>query len=461
MAAQVMDPELHPLFGVATCLERSREALAQLPEGPVPAADDYAVEVLIEETARQQRVLAELGLRLARVAEESRAHEGSAATDTGAWLAKLTGSSAAVMRGGLWLARMLDERYPSVRQAFAAGGLGEEHVRVIVRAAEKMPTEVTEAHREEAVSALVEDAVARRMNLKTLRRRARRMLDIVDRAYADRHESSLLTDEEEAAERATSMVMSDNRDGTWSGRFVLPDLAAHLLLTTLEHLSSPRRMSRNRAGELVDDETIADITDAHMGLAYDVKLGQALVELCEHLPTDGHAQHGRVGATIAVHIDHEHLLDGLAAAHLDTGGDLSAGQARRLACGAGIMPIVYGGDSVVLDAGREARLHTKAQRLVLSGRHDTCAAEGCERPFAWCEIHHPVPWAHGGRTDLAGIPLCGWHHRRAHDDVYDTRQLPSGEIRYQRRRRRRSPTPPTRARPDPASLRRPVHAASA
>ncbi len=82
----------------------------------------------------------------------------------------------------------------------------------------------------------------------------------------------------------------------------------------------------------------------------------------------------------------------------------------------------------------ESRLHTKAQRLALSARHDGCAAEGCERPFAWCEIHHPQAWACGGRTDLTGVPLCGWHHRRAHDGRYDLSTLASGEVRYRRRR---------------------------
>ena len=49
--------------------------------------------------------------------------------------ARLTGSTAAVMRGGLWLARQLEERYPVVREAFAAGDLGEAQARVIVTAA--------------------------------------------------------------------------------------------------------------------------------------------------------------------------------------------------------------------------------------------------------------------------------------------------------------------------------------
>jgi hypothetical protein len=381
-----------------------------------------------------ERRLGELRLRLSRAAEASRASESTAASDTGAWLARLTGSSAAVMRGGLWLARMLQERYPTVRHAFAAGGLSEDHARLIVRAAEQMPTQVTDPERDEAVSALVDAAVARRMNTKTLRRRARRMLDRIEQKYADQHEADLLGEEEARAQRATSFSMGDNGDGTWSGKFTLPDLQAQMLLAMLEHLTSPRRVSRNQAGEPVVDPTIDDRTESWAGLSYPEKLGHAFTEMCEHLPTNGLANHGRVGATIAAHIEHQHLLDGLAAAHLDTGGDISAGQARRLACNAGIMPIVYGKDSVVLDAAREARLHNKAQRIVLSATHDTCAAEGCERPFAWCEIHHPTPWNRGGHTDLTGTPLCGWHHHRAHDNHYDLHTLPTGEVRFHRRR---------------------------
>jgi hypothetical protein len=193
-------------------------------------------------------------------------------------------------------------------------------------------------------------------------------------------------------------------------------------------------MSRNQAGEQVVDRTVADFNGNFTGLSWTEALGQALIELCEHLPTDGLAQHGRVGATIVVHLDHQRLLDGLAAAHLDSGGDLSVGEARRLACGAGIIPAVYGGASQPLDLGRESRFHNKAQRIALSARHDTCAAEGCQRPFAWCEIHHPHAWVAGGRTDLGNaVPLCGWHHRRAHDSRYDLRRLLTGELRFRRR----------------------------
>jgi hypothetical protein len=434
MTALADTPVLHPLQPVAACLEAVGEALASAPSGPLPTGDAETLAVLVTEATRGERMLRELRLRLARAAEESRVADSDASSGTDAWLAKLIGSNAAVMRGGLWLARMLQERYPQVREAFAAGDLGEGHARIIVRAAEEMPSAVTDEERDTAVAALVEACVRRRMTTKSLRRKARRMLDAIKKAYADQQESDMVKDEEKHASAETWLNLQDNGDGTWSGRFVIPDAQARMLLTHLQHLSSPRRMSRNQAGEPVVDQTIADATGNHMGLSWTELMGQALVELCEHLPTDGLAQHGRVGATIAIHLDHQRLLDGLAAAHLDAGGEMSVGEVRRLACGAGIIPIVYGGASQPLDMGRESRLHTKAQRIVLSSRYDTCAAEGCQRPFAWCEIHHPHAWAEGGATDMANaLPLCGWHHRRAHDDRYDLRHMPSGEVRYRRR----------------------------
>ena len=63
-----------------------------------------------------------------------------------------------------------------------------------------------------------------------------------------------------------------------------------------------------------------------------------------------------------VTIDHTVLAGAMKAAHLDTDQALSAGEARRLACTAGILPAVLGTKSVALDLGRESRLFSESQR---------------------------------------------------------------------------------------------------
>ncbi len=136
---------------------------------------------------------------------------------------------------------------------------------------------------------------------------------------------------------------------------------------------------------------------------------------------------------MVVTIDHTVLTGALKVAHLDTGETISAGEARRLACNAGLIPAVLDSSSVALDLGRETRLFTEPQRLAAGLRHDTCLAEGCDRPYAWAELHHRDPWATGGRTDLANAePLCHYHHQRIHDHAFTHQRLPDGSIRIRR-----------------------------
>ena len=69
--------------------------------------------------------------------------ERDAATGTDAWVAALTGSTREVAAGGIRLARLLAKKYAATREAFAAGRLRIEQVRVIVNAAEQIPASAT------------------------------------------------------------------------------------------------------------------------------------------------------------------------------------------------------------------------------------------------------------------------------------------------------------------------------
>ena len=137
-------------------------------------------------------------------------------------------------------------------------------------------------------------------------------------------------------------------------------------------------------------------------------------------------------------IDHDTLLADLTAAGIaqtSTGEKMTAGQARRLACQAGLRAAVLGTTSEVLDLGRESRLFSPAQRIAMEIRDKTCTQVDCTMPAAYCEAHHPRPWSEGGHTNLDGDGklLCPFHHHRAHDPGWITHHHPNGSTTFTRR----------------------------
>jgi hypothetical protein len=68
----------------------------------------------------------------------------------------------------------------------------------------------------------------------------------------------------------------------------------------------------------------------------------------------------------------------------------------------------------------------KLQHLI-QARSRTCAAPGCQRPAARCDLDHTIPYEQGGRTcecDLA--PLCRHHHRCKQSEGWRVRQPQPG-----------------------------------
>ena len=136
-------------------------------------------------------------------------------------------------------------------------------------------------------------------------------------------------------------------------------------------------------------------------------LGHAFCEYVERYPTDRLPQAGGVNATVVVRMTLESLLgDSEEPATLDTGHLITAGQARRLACEAGLIPMVLGSRSQVLDVGRGCRFYTKPQRVVLDDRDKTCTAVGCDWPAWMCHAHHDIPWSRGGRPTSTTDDCC-------------------------------------------------------
>ena len=104
--------------------------------------------------------------------------------------------------------------------------------------------------------------------------------------------------------------------------------------------------------------------------------------------------------------------------------------ARRIACDAGIVPVVLGKEGQVLDVGRRFRLFTSAQLRVLWLRDSRCTFPDCTVPASWCDGHHLRHWVDGGTTDLGNAALlCGRHYKVVHRKGY-LGELVEGHVRW-------------------------------
>jgi Domain of unknown function (DUF222) len=370
------------------------------------------------------RLVARLeGLRLDLLAASSDVAEDAGARSAGVWLALESRRGAATGAGDQRDADALARR-PAVLAALRDGVVNAAQACIIVRALDALPSDLDHELMTKAESQLLADAG--HFAPRELRVLGRRVFEVVAPAAAEAQEAALLAAEEERARAETRVSFRPRGDGVTDVWARVPDHVADRLRTYLDSSTSPRRRHLT-GGDGAYDEV--------GGLSLPRRRGEAFCALLEHVHHDALPRHGGTSTAVVVTLDLDTLIAGVGAADVSTGGRISAGEARRLACGAGVLPAVLGGRSEVLDLGRSRRLFSSAQRKALAIRDRGCRAEGCDIPAAWCEAHHAAnPWSRGGRTDLRdGLLLCPFHHHRAHAPTWRTDRLPDGRVRFNRR----------------------------
>ncbi len=432
MSAQLFEDARHPVAGFVEHLHADLDDLRDVGVWSMPR--ETLAATLVSLTRARAR-LAELEMRVLTVADRYDVGHDVAANDTPAWWAEQTRVTRAEAHRALRLARSLDSRHEQVRDGMADGRLVPEQAAVICEAVDALPHDLLDAE-------LVERAEAHLVGLaaehdsKSLRVLGRRLLDVLAPEVAEEHERRLLESEERQAREAAALTLVDDGHGKCHGRFVLPALHGEILRKSLLAIAAPRRADRGsdtdpepRRGAVPDSAT-----DVGSRVSSSLRWGRAFMEYIERYPAERIPHAGGVAATLVVTVGHRQLVDGLGSAALDTGGVISAGEARRLACEAGILPAVLGGASQVLDLGRRRRFHTEPQRRALALRDGGCTAEGCDWPPGMCHAHHDVPWSRGGPTDLThGRLLCPRHHARAHDPAYTMQRRGDGTVTFHRR----------------------------
>ena len=317
---------------------------------------------------------------------------------------------------------------PKVHDAAATGRITLSQARAIRDVVENLPQSLDEAQKNRAEEFLF--SAAERLPADKLRAMTDTVLDEVAPEAKDTPEQrqvKLALLDTRAANRRC-MRFGVPADGSIDFHGSLPQIEGTRLKNLVESIAT---RDYRAAKDRVDRERLATTPDQRLADALTRIVGVALQkadgEQGDTIPLGA--------AQVTVLIREQDLLDrATETGRLPDGTEVSAGDLRRMLCDAGVIPVVLGSRSEVLDLGRTRRLASSALRHALALRDGHCAFPGCTVPIHRCELHHITPWQCGGLTSLDNlVALCTRHINSAspHHPRWTsmgTRELPtSGE----------------------------------
>ncbi|MET8520424.1 DUF222 domain-containing protein, partial [Nocardioides sp. NPDC004968] len=324
-----------------------------------------------QQAALKLRVLATAG----DIAEETGAKDASGWMRTELLVDKGVARSQVKLAAGV-------AKYDLVATGLAEGVVSQDKARVITRALDAIETDPAASAEDLVLAEKLLVDYATRLTANELKIVGRRILAEIDPERFEAAEAKALHQEEERAQRRTFFSSRDNGDGTIDIHARVSRAVGMRLRTQLDSLAQPRKLSAEDKGRKAP---------------YDRLLGQAFARVIETYDVDQLPRHGGHGTTMFITMNVEDLRNDLGTAALGFDGEqITAAEARRMACNADLVPVVLGTDSEILDFGRTARLAYPIQHRALRLRDKCCQAEDCDAPAAWTEAHHLKPWSEGG-----------------------------------------------------------------
>ncbi|SEI88198.1 HNH endonuclease signature motif containing protein [Demequina mangrovi] len=402
----------------AAVVERALDVLVPAEPGVLAGLSEADVAARQESWARIRRLVDVRGALLAgAVAQRSDGVGGGMARRHGhrnavGMVAQTTGSSAKDARDLIAAGELLSsddatagpgEKCVAVRWARIAAALRSGVLSAAQAALLKDTLDRLEGADERLEARLV--AKAKRLSLADLRKAC---LDVTARWDLDRWEAR---EKRQRADRYVSV--SERADGMIALGGVLDPASGAVIKTWLDAQVRDAFARRRNEG----------LGPAEPGEAGRIR-ADALVGLARHgmrceAPGSG------VSTQVVVRLDEQGMRTGLGLGSCDAiSTPMSAGQLRRMAVDAKLLPVVLGAGSQALDVGYARRYFTPAQRIALAERDGGCAF--CHAPVSWCDAHHIQEWSRGGRSDLAnGVLLCTRCHHRIHDDGWTVKATPT------------------------------------
>ena len=253
-----------------------------------------------------------------------------------------------------------------------------------------------------AASQLATEAAT--LDVDALARRAREVRVDLDLASVALHEEEL------RAERFLRLTPLPSGMTRISG--LLDPESAAIVVGAVDAITSPRRggprfVSSDDVTTTTDDRTIDQVmVDALVDI----------VSVATRAPSG--KLFGKQNPAVRVLVTRDDLARGEGPAFIEgQSAAVSVATAERHVCTSGLIAVSFSDEGKGMDLGRHERFHLPRQRTVLAARDGGCIVGDCDRPAAWCEVHHIVPWSEGGGTSVDdGVLLCRFHHMLFHNN---------------------------------------------
>lgn len=309
-----------------------------------------------------------------------------------------------------------------VAQAVEAGAIGEDHLRVIGRVMDRLPSCVSTLDRGDVERSLVREAS--KNDAKIVKAVGRRIDEIFnpDGDY----------DEADRARRRGLVLGQQGPDGMsrLSG-WIDPETRSYVEAVT----------AAVRPGRHLPDGTLAEVPDdrspaqrCHDGIKLGLKAGIASGDMGSHR---GHPVTVIVRTTLAELNQAAHAVtnpDVSMPAPARTGGDtaLPMRDVIRLAADGIHYLVVFDDHSErPIYLGRQQRIATTDQRIICYARDGGCTRPNCLEPGYHSEVHHSPAWAAGGATDADTLFFaCGPDHKGVSDGHWETSVTDTGRLAW-------------------------------
>lgn len=290
-------------------------------------------------------------------------------------------------------ASMLDE-LPEVEAALEDGRITAEHADAVADAAEKVSPEEAQA---ELLGTELDGNGDGVPPADVFAKRARDWA--AKRAKddgGDRHQR-------QRRNRSGSHWVAQHNDGMWMFQFGLDEVNGAAAKKALDERE--QAMWRDDGGRNGDPTTMR---------THEQRMADAFVDLLTGASTTS-PTHPKHQVNVVFDVNGMTDDDGRSLASLVVDGQpLPSAVLDRIACTAGITPMIFDGPSRPIWVGRDHRLATVAQWRALIARDRGCV--GCGADANRCQAHHIIDWWPAGETDIDNLVLvCS----RCHHDLHD------------------------------------------